>query len=171
MSLFANPDPFLVELEVEEAYEYMKDNKIEDINHVWLRLFLREPSDYEVNAVIKRMQEGGPVQLQNILFTRQTNEIADAYRYHYGSFFSIRKANKLCKILFGRLIGLHEAIEVKELIKQPEPFEINDLYRRIAKQVNMIQNQWPNKKLEEVYQELVLRPPYRFEIQYHNENV
>lgn len=163
-------DPFLIELETEEAYEYMKDNRVEDINKVWLRLFLREPTQYEVDQVIQRTQEDGPSQHQSILFSKQTTQIADAYRYTFGPFFSIRKANQICKILFGRMIGLHEAIDVRELIKQSEPHQMSDIYRWIAEQVKMIQKQFPNETLDEIYMRFVLRPPYRFEIQFHNEN-
>lgn len=171
MTILPNKDPFLIQLEVEEAFEYMLNNKTEDINQTWLNLFLRLPSQEEIGALIDRVHDGKPRQFKNILFSVQTTEIADAYRYHYGKFFSVRKANKICRILFGRRIMPGEALEVKRLTKQSEPYELTDIYKWIAQEVRLIQKQNPIMKIEEIYEIFVLRPPFRFEIQYCQEKL
>lgn len=171
MTILPNKDPFLIQLEVEEAFDYMLINETEDINQVWLNLFLRLPTQEEINTLINRLTEGRKHQLERILFSVQTTEIADAYRYRFGNFLSIRKANKICKLLFGRRINPDELLEVNRLIKQPDPYQLDDVYKWIAQEIRLIQKQKPTMKLDEIYENFVLRPPFRFEIQYCREKL
>jgi len=162
----------LSELEGEEIVDLMKkDSKKDQIRKKFMNIFLREPSDDEVDYIQKRAKSKEENPHKETQFENQTTEVADTYRYRHGTVFDLNKANKISNDLFSRKLKNKEIERIKELIEEPEPTKMTQLYRWIAKEVKGFMDNNKGLSVEEAYEEFVLRPPYPFEIKYFKKNL
>lgn len=160
--------PTLMELEVEEAWDVLKDDPEIDtgsIVEVWESLFMRAPTTDEIHAVETRLAEKGPKRYTDIATDNHTRQIADAYRSRYGDEYDPKQAQAISMDLFGKGIEEDAATRVMALIKLREPDKMDDLYRLIAREVMLLMKQNPDWDLDQAYEKLVLRPPFEFERQ------